>query len=48
MGEATLEISLISLSNGLYICLDTVYLNDIGGYRFTDIIVDILCEEFQR
>ncbi len=48
MGERTLEISLISLSNGLYRCLDKIDLNDIGGFFFTDIIVDILCDEFNR
>lgn len=48
MGERTLEVSLILLSNGLYRCLDKIDFNDVGGFCFTDVIVDILCDEFQR
>ena len=48
MGERTLEVSIVSLSNGLYRSIDKIDLNDIGGFCFTDVIVDILCEEFNR
>ncbi len=48
MGGNSIEVSLISLSNGLYRCLDSIYVENTGGDKFTDIVVDILCEEFQK
>ena len=48
MGGNSIEVSLVQLSNGLYRYVDTVKLVNVGGDLFTDIVVDILCEEFQR
>merc|ERR1712127_690201 len=48
MGDHTLELSLVRICNGLYRRLDTINLDSIAGFRFTDAIVDILVDEFQR
>ena len=48
MGDNSLELSLVHVSNGLLRCVASSFTHDIGGYRFTDAVVDILCEEFQR
>jgi molecular chaperone DnaK (HSP70) len=48
MGGNSIEVTLISIVNGLYRCVATKSLMNIGGDRFTDIVVDILCEEFIR
>ena len=48
MGGNSIEVSLVQLTNGLYRYVDTIKLENVGGDLFTDIVVDILCEEFQR
>lgn len=48
MGGNSIEVTLVSLSNGLYRCLDSIHVLNSGGDQFTDIVVDILCEEFQK
>ena len=48
MGGNSIEVTLVSILNGLYRCVDSINLTNIGGDRFTDIVVDILCEEFIR
>jgi molecular chaperone DnaK (HSP70) len=48
MGSSSLEITLIQLTNGLYRILDSIYSLEIGGDLFTDLIVQILIEEFKR
>lgn len=48
MGGNSIEVTLINLSNGLYRCLDSINVLNSGGDQFTDIVVDILCEEFQK
>lgn len=48
MGGNSIEVSLIGLSNGLYRCIDSISLTNIGGDQFSDIIIGILCEEFQK
>ena len=48
MGGNDIEVSLVQLTNGLYRYVDTVKLENVGGDIFTEIVVDILCEEFQR
>jgi molecular chaperone DnaK (HSP70) len=48
MGGNSIEVTLINLSNGLFRCLDSIHMKNIGGDKFTDIVVDILCEEFQK
>lgn len=48
MGGNSLEVTLISLTNGLYRISDSINLVNIGGDQFSEIIVGILCEEFQK
>lgn len=48
MGGNSIEVTIVSISNGLYRCLDSIYVQNSGGDQFTDIIIDILCEEFKR
>ena len=48
MGGNSIEVSLVSLLNGMYRILDSISLQNIGGDRFTDLVIDVLCEEFQR
>lgn len=48
MGGNSIEVTLISLVNGLYRRVASKSLMNLGGDRFTDIVVDILCEEFIR
>ena len=48
MGGNSIEVTLISIVNGLYRCIASKSLMNIGGDRFTDIVVDILCEESLR
>lgn len=47
MGGNSIELSLINLSNGLYRLIDSVDLKS-GGDQFTEIIADILIEEFKK
>ena len=48
MGGNSIEVTLVSLSNGLYRLVDSIDLLNTGGDQFTDIVVGILCEEFQK
>ena len=48
MGGNSIEVSLISLLNGMYRFVDSIAVKNLGGDRFTDLIIDVLCEEFQR
>lgn len=48
MGGNSIEVSLVSLLNGLYRFIDSISIKNLGGDRFTDLIIDVLCEEFQR
>lgn len=48
MGGNSLEVSLVSLSNGLYRIIDSKSVKNLGGDMFTDLIVDICCDEFTR
>lgn len=48
MGGNSIEVTLVSLSNGLYRILDSIDMMNTGGDKFTDVIVDILCEEFHK
>lgn len=48
MGGNSIEVSLVSLLNGMYRILDSMSLLNVGGDRFTELIIDVLCEEFQR
>ncbi|CAF0777220.1 unnamed protein product [Brachionus calyciflorus] len=48
MGGNSIEVTLISLSNGLYRLIDSIDLLNTGGDQFTDIVVGILGEEFQK
>ncbi len=48
MGGNSIEVSLVSLLNGMYRILDSISLQNVGGDRFTELIIDVLCEEFQR
>lgn len=48
MGGNSIEVTLVSLNNGLYRCLDSIHMKNLGGDNFTEIVVDILCEEFQK
>lgn len=48
MGSSSLEITLIDLVNGLYRKIDSIYTFEIGGDHFTDVIVNVLVEEFKR
>lgn len=47
MGGNSIELTLISLSNGLYRLIDSIDLK-CGGDQFTEIITDILIEEFKK
>ncbi|RNA23935.1 heat shock 70 kDa 14 [Brachionus plicatilis] len=47
MGGNSIELTLISLSNGLYRLIDSVDLKS-GGDQFTEIITEILIEEFKK
>ena len=48
MGGNSIEVSLVNLLNGLYRIIDSIVIKNLGGDLFTDLIIDILCEEFQR
>ena len=48
MGGSSTELSLVSITNGLFRIVDSLLVNNLGGDQFTDIIVDILQEEFQK
>ena len=48
MSSSTLELTLIELINGLYRKIDSIHTFKIGGDAFTDIIINILCDEFKR
>lgn len=48
MGGNDVEVTLIDVINGLYRRVDSLSTFDIGGDTFTEIIVNILCEEFKR
>ena len=48
MGGNTIEVTYIKVINGLYQCVNSISLKNIGGDVFTDIVVDILSEEFIR
>jgi hypothetical protein len=48
MGGNTIEITLINLKNGMYRVLDSYNMRNNGGDLFTEIVVDILSEEFQK
>lgn len=48
LGGNSVEVSLVSLNNGLYRVIDSRHLKNVGGDKFTDLIVDILADEFKR
>ena len=48
MGGNSIEVSLVSLSNGLYRLMDSKSVKNLGGDKFTELVIDICCEEFQR
>lgn len=48
MGGNSLEVSLVNITNGLLRIKNSINLQTLGGDAFTGIIIDILCEEFQR
>ena len=48
MGGNSIEATLIQLTNGLYRLIDSIHVQNLGGDQFTDLIVDILCEEFEK
>ena len=48
MGGNTIEVTYIKVINGLFQCVNSINLKNIGGDVFTDIVVDILSEEFIR
>ena len=48
MGGNTIEVTYIKVINGLYQCVNSISLKNIGADVFTDIVVDILSEEFIR
>ena len=48
MGGNSIEVSLVNVVNGLYRIVDSISVKNVGGDHFTDIVVDILCEEFIR
>ncbi len=48
LGGNSVEVSLVALSNGLYRIIDSKSVRGLGGDNFTDLIVDICCDEFTR
>lgn len=48
LGGNSVEVSLVTLNNGLYRVIDSRHLKNVGGDKFTDLIVDILADEFKR
>ncbi len=48
LGGNSVEVSLVTLNNGLYRILDSRHLKNVGGDKFTDLIVEILVDEFKR
>ena len=48
MGGNSLELALINITNGLLRIIDSACLKNVGGDLFTNVVIDILCEEFQR
>ena len=48
MGGSDIEVTLIDVINGLYRRVDSLSTFEIGGDTFTEIVINILCEEFKR
>lgn len=48
LGGNSVEVSLVTLNNGLYRIIDSKSNKNVGGDNFTDLIVDICAEEFKR
>lgn len=48
VGGRTAECSLIHIDNGIYEIESTIHKNNLGGFIFTDAIVDYVAEEFFR
>jgi len=48
IGGNSVEVSLVNVNNGLYRILDTKAVKNIGGDKFTDLIVDLCIDEFNR
>lgn len=48
LGGNSVEVSLVTLNNGLYRILDSKSIKNVGGDKFTDLIVDICADEFKR
>jgi molecular chaperone DnaK (HSP70) len=48
MGGNSIEVTLVSIVNGLYRCVDSICVKSVGGDRFTDVVVNLLAEEFIR
>lgn len=48
LGGNSVEVTLVDLCNGLYRIIDSKSLMNLGGDNFTDLIIDICCEEFTR
>ena len=48
MGGNSIEVSLVSVANGLFRLIDSIFLKDLGGDKFTDCVIDVLAEEFQK
>ena len=48
MGGNSIEVALVNITNGLFRITDSLNITNIGGDAFTQLVVDILCEEFQK
>lgn len=48
LGGNSVEVSLVSLNNGLYRIIDSKSIKNVGGDNFTDLIADICADEFKR
>lgn len=48
LGGNSVEASLVALNNGIYRIIDSKSVRGLGGDNFTDLIVDICCDEFTR